>query len=760
MVKNFIKERIGSIILLVIVLVMVAWGWISIRNAKNNAVTSAEAYEEPEGNVDFEAAGSYESVAKNDVVELFYNEAKGAIQIKDLRNGYLWKGIVDDEIYDMESVNKRWTAYLTSSISVSYSNLEKRDTVYSPMYSARDANILETEYLEDGVSVTYGFGSIGIYVTVEYTIDDEGLVVRVPMDKVREDTVYLLNTIEVLPFLGASGDEVDGYMVYPDGSGAVTLFSNVNERPSGVKASMYRIYSDKNMDYFSLYNEDNRERYTASLPVIGMKRDDKAFLGVITEGAESAGMGVYPSGSSNIRLNHIGFELYTRNLFNVGVSSVSGEGGIVTNTATVQRVDKNLIMQDREIHYFFLEEDLASYSGMARRYRDYLLETEQIHDVIPEGAQMPLALEILMGITKDGMVFDEYVTMTDFDDVVSILKKLKAKGVNATETVLTDWIKGGQNTMPDYWPPARQLGGTSGMKDLNEYAQVNPDDHIYLQNQFTIGTTDGGGFSEVDDVAYDGLEITVSMEDFDGVEYYMLNPQTSFDRNARFLEKMEKYDSLGVGYDYLGYITYPDYNKQHPFTRTEMVNKLKEMLRSTKDAAHTVAVSGENQYAYEEANYLYRTREGSYGLSISDYSIPFVQMVLSGLVPYSTENAGNLTYDLQTQKMKWIEYGALPYFHLTQEPALNFRESDFDDIFSSTYDEWEDRVVEVYQDMYQNLQEVYGQPLIDHEVLEDNLVRVEYENGTVIYINYNGSERTAEGTTVPANSYVVVKGGE
>lgn len=758
MVWKFVKERIGSIILLVIVLVMVIWGYTSVKAAQSNVGTSSEAYVAPEGNVDPNAVGSYVSVGKNDEVELFYNEAKGTIQLKNLKNGYTWKGVVDQDIYDLESLNARWSSYMKSAISISYNNLEKRDTVYSPMYSARDVTILETEYLDNGVSVTYGFGEIGIYVTIEYLVDEQGFVVKIPMEKVREDTVYLLNTIEVLPFLGAADDDVDGYMVYPDGSGAITTYANVGERPSSVKAGMYRVYSDKNMSYMSLVFNDNRERYAASLPFIGIKNDDNALLGAVTVGAESSGMSVYPSGNSNINLNHIGFEIYTRNLFNVNVSSITGSGGVAANSATVQRVDKNLIMEDREIRYFLLDGEEANYSGMASIYRQYLLETGQIKDVIGDGDEMPLALELLMGITKDGLLFDEYVVMTDFDDVIGILDKLKARGITSTETVLTDWIKGGWDTIPDYWPPASQLGGKGGVKSINEYVEANSGDRIYLENQFTVGSTAGGGFSEVDDVAYDGLDVTMSIEDFDGVEYYLLNPQISYNRNEKFLDKINNYDNLGVGYYYLGTIAYADYNEKHPFTKTGAVNKYKELLKSTQENGHGVAVSGMNQYIFESADYLYHTREGSYGLSITDSSIPFVQMVISGLIPYSTENAGNLTYDLQTQKLKWIEYGALPYFQLTKESALNFRESDYDSIFSSTYDEWEDRVVEVYEDMHRNLQCVYGKQMTSHDILETNLIRIGYENGVVIYINYNNADRTAEGVSVPANSYVVVGG--
>ena len=261
MVWKFIKERIGSLILLIIVLVMVIWGYVSIQIAKGSVRISSAEYVAPEKTADLTAAGTYVSVAKNDNVELFYDAANGSIQLKNLRNGYLWKSVVDNDVYDMEKLNARWSSYMKSAITISYSNIDNRDAKYSPLYSRRDVTILETEYLDNGVSVTYGFGSIGIYITVEYLVDEDGLIVRIPMDKVREDTVYLVNTIEVLPFLGAAGDDVDGYLVYPDGSGAVTTYANVGERPSNVVAAIYRVYSDKKMDYVSLlWDEDNKNR--------------------------------------------------------------------------------------------------------------------------------------------------------------------------------------------------------------------------------------------------------------------------------------------------------------------------------------------------------------------------------------------------------------------------------------------------------------------------------------------------------------------
>ena len=130
MVKRFLKERLGTIILFAIVVIFVIWGYFSIQKARSNAITFTDEYEEPEGNVDFEDPGKYVSVAKTDKLELLYNEAKGAIQVKNLESGYLWKGICDNDVYDMSggSVNKMWRSYLQSPITITYNNLKRRDS--------------------------------------------------------------------------------------------------------------------------------------------------------------------------------------------------------------------------------------------------------------------------------------------------------------------------------------------------------------------------------------------------------------------------------------------------------------------------------------------------------------------------------------------------------------------------------------------------------------------------------------------------------
>ncbi len=761
MVKKFLKERLGTIILFVIVIVFLIWGYFSIEEARSNAITYNEDYEAPEGDVDFTIPGEYVSVAKTDSLELFYNEAKGAIQVKDLESGYLWKGICDDEVYDLGtgSVNGLWRAYLQSSITITYNNLKKRDSGSKKEYVGRECGSIETEYITNGVSVTYGFLTPGIYVTVEYVLEDDQFVVRVPVDKIREETVFAVSTIELLPYFGASRSDAvkDGYLFYPDGSGAITTYAKADTRPSDVTAATYYTYTNKNVNFTNLWQYDQYNRYTAAMPVFGIKNGDNAFLAAFTENGENAGVTVYPSGYV-VDLNHAGFEIYVRNTYNVNMYSMSTSIDASVTGGTVERVDKTLIPENREVRYFFLNGDEANYSGMANVYREYLLENNMLSNSISDGAGMPLALNLLMGTTKEGMIFDEYIPMTDFEEAQEIMERLKERGISDMEVVLKAWMKDYDNY--EDWGPAKQLGGTGGLKDLNEYLSSSNNIHTYLENCIMFATSETSGVDEKKDVAYDGLNLEISASDFDGTIYYIMNPLAAYNRNNNFLDKLEKYDILGVAYDDVGQYAYADHNEQAPYLKSETVVRLRELLGASENTGRNIAVLGANQYVYGNADYLYGLREDNYGLVITDYEVPFVQMVVSGLIPYSTEGAGNLAYDLQVQKLKWIEHGSLPFFYLTYESALNLRDTGYDALFSSTYADWEDIVVDTYKEFQENFSCVYGEQIVSHKILTDDVKCVKYGNGVSVYVNYGDEETTADGVTIPAKDYVVVRGGE
>ena len=79
--------------------------------------------------------------------------------------------------------------------------------------------------------------------------------------------------------------------------------------------------------------------------------------------------------------------------------------------------------------------------------------------------------------------------------------------------------------------------------------------------------------------------------------------------------------------------------------------------------------------------------------------------------------------------------------------------------FSHQHMMWEERVVAVYKEFQENFQSIYGLQMTEHEVLGEGLIKIGYENGTEIYLNYNKEDKKVEGQTVPQKGYLIIEGG-
>lgn len=427
----------------------------------------------------------YTSKAKTSALELYCNET-GDIVVKDLRNGYVWKSIVDKDVYsEVDNLSKKFTNYVKSPVTLSYVNMDSRDSSPVKAYSFLSAPNPEVTSINNGVAVKYTFdpATINISFVIEYTIEDDQFIVRIPADKISEQNLvtvitgagtpnekikeyyYGIETIEVLPFFGAADDSVKGYLFYPDGCGGLTLYEEVDKRPADVKLASWKMYSS------TIVSLEYDTAGVATLPVFGIKNNDNAILATVVEGIEQSAITAYPSGAANLKLNRMNVDIIYRNRYDINMSNISVNGSKEKNV--VNRAQKELIAEDREIRYFMLSGDKANYSSMAQTYRNYLLENGMIKSVISEGEELPLELSIFMGISESRMFYKSFIEMTTFEDIITMLTDLNNAGINNVSAILRGWIKGGYNNNPINWPPDNAVGGTKGLKKLNEYLQNN-----------------------------------------------------------------------------------------------------------------------------------------------------------------------------------------------------------------------------------------------------------------------------------------------
>jgi hypothetical protein len=517
---------------------------------------------------------------------------------------------------------------------------------------------------------------------------------------------------------------------------------------------MWYPYSHRIVNIPNLSVPEQYLRFSAALPVFGIKYNDNAFIAAITKGEESAGIMAFPSGQV-VNLNRIHFEIYPRNIFNVEVENITVAGSSLGRI--VQRIDRAVIREDREIKYFMLSGGDASYSGMARAYREYLIDAGKLVSGIEPGDELPLSLRVLMGTSERQMVFDRYHTMTSFRNLIDIFERLRLNDVTNVNTVLLSWTRNGYSP-PRNWPPARQLCGAGGLRELDGYLESNAGFSVFLETNFVYAIRANRGFSTMRDIVYNGTNIPVSISFYGrsgSTEMFILNPASARSMNDSFMHRMRAYNNINIAYRSIGQTVYNDYNRRARFTKAETVGVWRGMLEDSAERMNGVAARGMNQYTFETVSYLYEVPIRAFGLNITDDHVPFAQMVISGMIPYSSE-PGNLSYDLNRQVLRWIEYGAAPSFTITYNDPIILRNTSYNWLFTSAFDDWEERILGIYNEMRTNLADVYGRQMVSHEILMRDVVRIEYENGVSIYINYTDREVAAGNVIIPPVGYVVV----
>ena len=86
------------------------------------------------------------------------------------------------------------------------------------------------EPIENGVRIVYTMPNRGFVITTDYVLGDDYFEVRIPDWGIQETKEFSLVYLDLLPFFGAATDDDEGYMVFPDSSGAIAPFNKTHGR--------------------------------------------------------------------------------------------------------------------------------------------------------------------------------------------------------------------------------------------------------------------------------------------------------------------------------------------------------------------------------------------------------------------------------------------------------------------------------------------------------------------------------------------------
>lgn len=691
--------------------------------------------------------GGHELVAENDRYALYMKEEYLSIIVQDKATGMYMESAVS---YDDGKNNDTWLGAMRSALVLNliYSSM---DTLQADLIN--DAVKKEITYTADGFSAELYWTDYKLGMTLEVTLTEDGVVARIPDESIKEDgSEYYIGTISVYPYMGYSYlDDKEGYMFIPDGNGALIYLDDKDGRfNSGYSSMIYGSdagFADSEVisllwDKYEMVNDANR----VLAPVYGMAftEDGIAYLAIVEEGAERASIEANPNGV-NVDYNRIYAKFIERKLYTQPTSNNSTSGSF-------KMVETDRSHSDLQVRFIFLSEEKANYCGMANAYRNYLLERGEL--TIKEDSYRT-RLDFLGTDREKWIVGTSAIVMTTTDDIREIYADLESEGVTDLFSVYKGWQKGGLYNVPiTSYKADSDVGGTKDLTALTEEA-AGRDIRFYLYNDALRINPDeqNATFNVVKRVNKKKLVEETYKDVYE--EFMYLTPARTDALFSKFAGSCEKKGVTNIALAGITNILYT-YNYSGSFyTRYDCAESYRQVISKVDEQANLVL---EQPFAYlwdyTEAFLDMPLYTSSY--IYEDESVPFLSIVLKGVMPVYSEYV-NFEANKQEFFLKLVETGTYPSFYLTKENSSDLIYTNSSDIYSSQYSVYRDTVISYAGELKTLNEKVRGAFITGHEIRDNKITVVTYDNGVKIYLNYGSSEAKADGYTIEAMSYKVVE---
>ncbi len=622
-------------------------------------------------------------------------------------------------------------------------------------------------------------------VVLEYQLDGDSLVVRVPMDELEYPkqavdvrgrytaaggTVTLpLQTLDLLPFFGAADVDAQGYMLVPDGSGALI---HLNNGKSDAPIYNHRVYGrdqslgpDRRVLTFPQHSH---------LPIFGLVQAEQGFMGIIEEGDVVSQVRAAVAGrTSSFNTVSPTFTVIPMARVDLVAQTDSYDGqrsrGIWLDAITEANVYQPRPMDsDLAMRLLFFHGDDANYSAMATAYRQHLFAGRSPLEA--EAADIPLILELTgaIHVNRPWLGIPRRVSepLTSVQQVQTMMNSLLEHDISRIQLRYTGWLEGG---VEHFYPNGANVDPVLGSN--RELAALAASlDELGIQFFPSVGflyryaDRPWDGFGARQDASrfmdrtvgiyHYRLKEPLQMFDTD-YYFHIISPRTIPGLVDQFLPRFQELGSSGIYLHDMGTAVNSDFRRDGLVDRGQAKQILEDQLRRLAGSADlNIMVSGANAYVLPYAHTVVNVPGQSSEFLISDQDIPFLQMVMSGYLHYALEPM-NYTGNLRQRLLRSLETGSLPYFSLIAEPSLILKDSEFARLFASDYRHWWAVMIDAYHQLNDVLRHVHGQPIVRHEVLTPNVARTTFANSVSIMVNYNQFPVMVEGNYIDGLGYLM-----
>lgn len=677
---------------------------------------------------------SYEITAENDTFQLYFDPATLAFKLLDKRSQFLWHSGLDEPL-EGDRLNTSWRAFAQGGLSIEfYDNrgVNRRVSIPNTEHS------IEVTPIDQGVSAQVTFAEQGITVEMLLQLEADGVRVEVPFASIREENpTFRLGKVYLYPFLGATrGSTIPGYMFLPDGSGSLVRFTDVSRADN----MFYGRYYGLDMGILAIlpYNELLVPAAPITVPVFGMAHEDtqSAFISVVEKGAAYGEVQMHPSGI----ITNFNF-LYNAFIYNETYFQATNRSG--AGVTTLQRQPNAF---DAVVHYRFLTGDDANYVGMARSYQQYLIENGQLRRNHVSNPNIGIRLEFLGGDKERVLFWNRFVSMTTIRQMSDILTGLDLPNA---DVIYYGWQPFGATSVP---PTSLALEGSLGSVDdiralINQIEAIGGYFSFYLDPQAAL--RDEPGYSPRTDLAMAITNIDLRGYKRYATHYFTFNALQN--RFSALSADIANQVDAGLALDMTA--LYSDFRENHWLDREASREAYRALFT---EAPVRLTFYRPNDYLFGAAAAYYDIPITNNGYIYTSESVPFLQIVLAGFVPYYG-NALNFSSNQQDDLLRHVEYGVYPSYFLTHEATAIMLNTPSSWIYTSSYDQWGDDIRQTYAWMNNLLAPVRGQEIVAHGQLANRVFATTYANGRRMIVNYRETPFEIDGVIVEARNAALLE---
>ena len=604
-------------------------------------------------------------------------------------------------------------------------------------------------------------------VTMNHTLTADGeFIVDIPViEHVNGNEFFTLQNLRIYPAFDATHDDNDGFIFVPDGSGKLIALNSFDIRRTAFNRPVFRnnMFDQDILYWLPAFEEE------LHMPVFGMWHTDargqnSGFFTIIESGSQTSHIGttLRASAGAGPMFNSVFSSIDTMQFSRVRIFGPYSDED-ARFLATTGPLNPHI-----RLRYVLFPEG-AGYFEFAQTYRQFLIDNygfEVSFDNRPK-----IFMEFIGAISTSrnfiGIPYSHNLSMTSFAQASYIIDDLRGEGVNVVANFKHGLNGGSANFVGNNARPVRSLGSQQDFDRL--LAQTKPGGEVFVEanlirahrsstrfdaRRFWLSDYSSGQRLWITDQFHpDGGFFGTgwwSMYSFIHPNYLPFVVDGFMDSASGRIQNVTLTD--------FGNLPYGNFDPRDivsPFDA--QLGVLRPMLEQISNEM-TIALDNPNFDRLHFATYALNISRESSATGVFYTSIPFRQLVMNGIVEFTTLDVNGAPSALEYFLLQALELGAIPKFTVFYEPTSALINIGVTYYFSHEYRRLRDDILWLAQSYEEAFARIGTKEIVNHETLQPGVFVTTYANGVRVYVNYNLFSVSGEGFALEALGFYITGG--